>query len=832
MNTDRWSRIKATFQAALDGDPADREPRLAAACGTDADLREAVDRLLAAHSGASGFLESAYLVDPALLDGVPPVDDAAPSQIGPYRVIRELGRGGMGTVYLAERDYPSLRRTVAIKVVNVASRSVLKRFRTEADVLASLEHPGIARLYDAGATESGVPYLVMEFVPGDDLLRYSDAGRASLNERLRLFHRVCEAVQYAHQNFIVHRDLKPSNILVTPEGDPKLLDFGVAKLLSADDGADETALFGAMLTPQYSSPEHVRGERITTASDVYSLGVVLYELLCGSRPYHIATRTPSEIERTISGQEPKPPSAAVDNAGAAAARGTDADRLRRQLRGDLDNIVHKAMRKEPAERYATAAELAADLERYLRGYPVAAQPGSASYRATKFLRRHRRSAAVVTLATLALIVGLAVALWEGHLARVARDRADHRFKDVQRLANALIFKIHDGVEALPNSTPVRRMIIAEALSYLEALRNDPAADESLRIDLAQAYQRIGVVQGQGTVANLGDRAGAIDSFSKGMEVLRPLMADPPAHPRAAVLFGRTALSLASTALSSGDNARAQVAVRDAERVAAPLAAAPSADDDAKRLIASVHFEYAILTSGQEALSHWKTAGDIFGSLLAARPDDDDRQRNVALVQKYLASFYDSAGDYPAALEHDTRARDLDEKRLARNPADRRVQIDVATDLANTAHIQWVTGRLQDAVASFERSLAIRQQLADSDPHDTFAPGRVAYVHTRLADLYAETGNVTASLAHARKAVTISEAVGHDAAQRSALAEARVTLGEAEGRAGAVAEACRQYRQANAAFAQLAGQKLTGRQKDDRSQLLERLERDLRACQSH
>jgi non-specific serine/threonine protein kinase/serine/threonine-protein kinase len=816
VSGDRWTEIKNLFQAALEREDAGRAGFLDQACGSDPELRAAVERMLAAHARAGAFLETPAFAG-AGISAEPPAEVTAPATIGPYRVVREIGRGGMGTVYLAERDDADLRRTVAIKVVNVASPAVVTRFRTEIGVLAGLEHPGIARLYDAAATLAGVPYLVMEFVGGEDLLRYCDGRRASIAERLRLFQRVCAAVQYAHQNLVVHRDLKPSNILVTAAGEPKLLDFGIAKLLSANpENADETAAFARALTPQYSSPEHVRGERATAASDVYSLGVVLYELLTGARPYRITARSAAEIEREVTGQEPAPFSSVVAASDTAAARASTVNGLRQRLQGDLDNIVLKALQKEPARRYPTAAGLAEDIQRHLDGFPVEARPNLLSYRAAKFLRRHRRSVAAGSIAVASLLGGLTIALWQAHAARAERDRATARVHDVQRLANALIFKIHDGVRNLPNSTPVRRMIVEEALRYLEALRTDPAADESLRIELSQAYQRIGVVQGQGNVANLGDRQGAIDSLTKGLDVLRPLMDDPAAHRSAAIQYGRTAVNLAGTRFSAGDKAGAEAAVRDAERVASRLVARSDASEDSKHLLASVHFQYALLTAGPESLAHWKTSGDMFEALLAARPDDPDRQRNVALVNKYLGSIYTDSRDYEAALEHHARARDLDEKRLARDPADRQAQIDVAIDLANTGQVLAQTGRRAEAISEYERSLAIRQRLADSDPRDVFAPGRVAFAHARLGDLYRAAGEIAKSLEHARTAVSLDESLSRlDPTHRNELARALLILGDAERGARDEAAACRHFHKADAIFVELEKQPLTGREAEGR-----------------
>jgi serine/threonine protein kinase len=830
VTPERWNKVKAIFEEAVRREGQARADFLTAECGADGPLRIEVERLLAAHDRADGFLETPAGIEHGLLDAA--AAGNPPSSIGPYRVLRELGRGGMGTVYLAERDDHDLKRTVAIKVVSVASDALVQRFRTEVGVLAGLSHPGIGRLYDAGATGNGVPYLVMEFVDGEDLLRYCDRQRASIGERLRLFQRVCAAVQYAHQNFVVHRDLKPSNILVAADGEPKLLDFGIAKLLRPADGnAEDTALLPRALTPQYASPEQMRGEAVTTASDVYSLGVILYELLAGARPYRTGGKTAAEMTRIVTEQEPVRPSVAVTTAGDAEVRATTVERLRARLRGDLDNVVLKALQKDPLQRYATAADLAEDIQRHLDGYPVQARAATLSYRTAKFVRRNRGAVAAASLTVASLVAGLGIALWQAHAARLERDRANQRFKDVQRLANALIFKIHDGVTELPNSTPVRQMIVAEALKYLETLRNDPAADESLRIELSQAYQRIGTVQWQGTGANLGDRQGAIDSLMKGLDVLRPLVSDPATHHDASIQFGRTAVNLAATQLAAGNRAGADVSVREAERVASRLAASPGAGEDAKRLLASVHFQYALQTSPPESIAHWTASGDIFEALLAARPDDPDRQRNVALVHKYLGSIYTDAGETEQALAHHARARDLDEKRLAANPANRLTQIDVAMDLANAGRMLAAAGRGQEAIREYEQSLRIRQQLAASDPKDVFAPGRVAYVHVRLAYLYADAGDTGRSLEHARAAVAIDEPLSRiDANYRNELAEALMCLGEAERRSREEIAGCRHLRAASAIVTELEKRPLTTRRVEERRRSADRLKGALATCQ--
>jgi serine/threonine protein kinase/WD40 repeat protein len=432
MESARWERVKELFEAAFERPPDDRAPILDAGCRGDAELREAVERLLRAHGAGDGPLDS----PPAVGSPTP-----APAAIGPYRVVRELGRGGMGSVYLAERDEPGLRKAVAVKVVRrgMDSAFVVSRFHTERRILASLEHPGIACLYDGGTTDGGLPYFVMEYVDGQDLLSYCDGRRLPIRARLQLFLRVCDAVQYAHQSLVVHRDLKPSNVLVTHSGDPKLLDFGIAKILSSqagEEGADETASVIRLMTPDFASPEQVRGQRVTTTSDVYSLGVILYELLSGRRPYRVGAEEPADLHGARFVRDVDPPSTASgrserprgpDGRGTAtltpveisARREATPGKLRRQLRGDLDNIVRKALRVEVADRYPTAAELGEDLRRHLGGFPVRARADRRAYRAAKFLRRHRAGVAAATIAVLGLTAGLAVAVRQARLARAA-----------------------------------------------------------------------------------------------------------------------------------------------------------------------------------------------------------------------------------------------------------------------------------------------------------------------------------------------------------------------------------------------------------------------------
>jgi serine/threonine protein kinase len=358
-------------------------------------------------------------------------------RIGPYRITRLLGAGGMGVVYLAER-VGDFSQQVALKLIRpgMASRAVVSRFRSERQILAVLEHPNIARLLDGGATEDGQPYLVMEYVDGVPITVHATDRALTLRDRLLLFRKICAAVHHAHQNLIVHRDIKPANILVTADGAPKLMDFGIAKLLgdaAADEAAPATQTGWRAMTPEYASPEQVRGLPMTTATDVYSLGIVLYELLTEQRPYAFATDTPSDVERIIVETEPRPPSAVAPPS------------LSRALAGDLDTIVLKALDKDASRRYDSVDRLSADVQRHLDGAPILARPQTFGYRASRFIRRHRLAVGAAALVFMSLVVGLGAAVWQQRIASRERQRADRRFNDVRALAHAFVFDFHDAI---------------------------------------------------------------------------------------------------------------------------------------------------------------------------------------------------------------------------------------------------------------------------------------------------------------------------------------------------------------------------------------------------
>jgi len=504
----RRARLEELFLAASDLPAEERAAFLDAACDADADLRREVDAMLAADARADAVLGGA--IGDLARSAVERQEAVVGTRIGPYRIEGELGRGGMGRVFLGVRDDAAFEKRVAIKLIRWGDDDpeVRHRFLHERRILAQLDHPYIARLLDGGTTAEQVPYVVMEHVEGEPLDVYCDRRRLSTTARLELFARVCDAVQYAHANLIVHRDLKPGNILVTAEGAPKLLDFGIAKLLDAPAGAPVTRTQMRLMTPEYASPEQVRGEPVTIASDVYSLGVVLYELLSGRRPYALADSSPAEVERVITTADPLAPSAAVSRdphltdgppepSGAttpdevAQARGVGPDRLRRQLAGDLDTIVLTAMHKDRARRYGSVQELADDLRRHREGLPVLARRDSVRYRVGKFVRRHR--AGVVAAVTAGVAVsGLTVF----YLFRLAneRDRAQLEAEKANQVVEFLtgLFEVSDPGVSRGEDLTARTLLERGAARVNRELAGEPAVQATMLATIGNVYEKLGL----------------------------------------------------------------------------------------------------------------------------------------------------------------------------------------------------------------------------------------------------------------------------------------------------------------------------------------------------
>ncbi|MBA3650820.1 MAG: serine/threonine protein kinase [Chthoniobacterales bacterium] len=546
MPNERAERLAELVKSALELPAQSWSAFLDQECKGEAELRAEIESLLAQQQGSGGFLE-----EPALgFAAEDLVRDSACKLgqiIGDYEILSLIARGGMGEVYLAHDR--KLRRKVALKLIRrgMDTADIVRHFEREGRLLAGLNHLNIAQLYGSGVTAEGNPFFAMEYVAGQRLDEYCEERSLTTSARLDLFRKICAAVTYAHQHLVIHRDIKPANIRVTAAGEPKLLDFGIAKLLEpeASLGGEQTLTLASVMTPEYASPEQVRGETVATTSDVYSLGVVLYRLLTGQSPYRPKTTRPDELARAITDQDPDRPSTAVANDQKSEVSN------QKSLRGDLDNIVLMAMRKEPARRYQSVVQFSDDIRRHLDGLPVSAHKDTVGYRASKFIRRHQVGVLAALLVAATLVAGIFATEWEARRANKQRLRAERRFEDVRQLAHSLMFEIHDSVRDLQGSTPTRRLIVTRALQYLDGLAQEAGENPSLQRELATAYEKVGDIQGNPYSANLGDTEGALTSYRKAARI-RETLRQTGATTETEMELGRTCRAIGDVLEVKGD----------------------------------------------------------------------------------------------------------------------------------------------------------------------------------------------------------------------------------------------------------------------------------------
>ena len=641
---DNWERVQEIFLAAADLPAVERAAFLAASCHNDTELRADVESLLHADttSGAAFAAaiesEATLLLDGSLLVG---------QRLGAYRIIREIGRGGMGAVYLAERDDDQYHKQVAIKVVKRGMDTVdlLKRFRNERQILASLDHPYIARLLDGGSSLDGRPFLVMDLVDGKPIDRFCQDHNLSIHDRCRLFLRVCEGVSHAHRNLIVHCDLKPGNILITPDGSPKLLDFGVAKILhsEAQSGNTHTWASSQLLTPDYASPEQIRGANASTAMDVYALGGILYQLLAGVKPHRISSSSPIEWERVICESETTRPSIAYDQ------RGEGGTRWRRQLEGDLDNIVLMAMRKEVARRYDSVDHFAEDIRRYLDCRVVLARPDSVRYRTSKFLRRHRLAVTAVGLVIVSMGAGTTVAISQARKAESETQRANQRLNQMVDLADGSLSQVYSRLERLSGTGTARRELVGNTLEFLEKLSREAGDDLRLRNTLATAYLRVGDLQADaGSIDLKGDVPGALKSYRAGASLLEPALQKHP-EPGVLNLWLDMQQRIGAMLSASGDVPQA-VAVLTRALETGPQ----SSDPDALRHRANLYLwlSRAILRADKpQGLRYANQYMEAITALLRQFPQNEQLRQDLSSAHTQVGWAYISAGDLDSALPH-------------------------------------------------------------------------------------------------------------------------------------------------------------------------------------
>jgi len=710
MTPDRWRQAEDLFYRALDEPDTNRQAFLAQQCGGDDELRQQVVGLLASDAQTKSNLAGS--VKSAVID----LDTKPHARfVGSYELLRELGRGGMGTVYLAKRTDEVYDKDVAIKLVTPGMDTdfLLARFKRERQVLGSLEHPNIARLLDGGTAQTGEPYFVMEYIPGVPITQFCLEKNLSTADRLRLFLPVCAAVTYAHSRFVVHRDLKPGNILVEENGTPRLLDFGICKLLMSDplEPADTMTQGMGMMTPDYASPEQVRGEPITVASDTYSLGAVLYELLTGTRPHRIGKYTPLELERAICETATVRPSA-----------------VKPELRGDVDNILMRAMAKEPARRYGTVEQFAEDIRRFLDNRPVVAASDSIWYRTRKFVDRHQRLVVATSLVVAVLSAGLVY-------AERQRRLAENRLQEVRQLANRFVFDVHDAVRDLPGSTNARKLIVTTGLEYLERLSADAKSDPTLARDLAAGWLRIGDVQGWVFGSNLGDTQGAEKSYIRAQE-----LGDAAGDREGAAVAAEAIRHRGDVAHYTSKLPDAQKHFDEAIRrirklleeggdrkVLALLAGAELAASRNERLLDKID---ASLASAQQA-------EQVYRSLALVEPDNLEWKMSVAAASAGVGMALARQGKLQDARDQYTKGVIALTEAVEKDPNNKRTKHELMLAWSHVGDVEGSPslpslGDRSKALAAYQQMAVIAEKLLEVDPDDQRALGDLGIARMRVA----------------------------------------------------------------------------------------------------
>ncbi len=821
---DRDQRAQQLFLAVCDLSPEEREKAIDSECAGDAELRAEVESLLAHYDAPTAAEQT--VVDTRRDDAARP-----PRRIGPYRVVHELGRGGMGVVYLGVREDDQFKQHVAIKVLKrgMDTDEIIQRFKLERQLLAALNHPGIARFHDGGVTDDGLPYFAIEYVEGQPLDEYCDTRRLRIAERLELFRSVCAAVHYAHQNLVVHRDLKPSNILVTKEGVPKLLDFGIAKLINPQLSmaeVDPTAPEMRIMTPEYASPEQVRGNPISTASDVYSLGVLLYELVTGHRPYRLHSRVKAEIERVICEVDPDKPSTAIsrieEDEGISADGSTTTitpeqvskvregrpDRLRRRLAGDIDNIVLTAMRKEPQRRYASAEQFAEDIRRHLVGLPVIARRDTFGYRSMKFIRRHRVGVATAALIAVLLVGGITSTTMAKQDAFTERDRAQRMFNEVRTLAHIFMFDFHDAIQELDGSIPARQLLVESALDYLNRLALEAGDDQDLQADLADGYDRVGDIRGGITNPSLGETGDALEIYQTALAIRQNLSAASGAD---VALQRKVAVSHLKVGHMLKKRGRLPEAIEEYTSMLKIPEALDGSDSKTLRLlvVALDTLGKAELQEGKmgDAGAKYDRANKILVELVDESPGDRRLQRDLSVSCLRVGGLLERTGDYQGALAYYADAVEVRDQLLEVNLQSSRLRRDLAVAHYVTADALLLLERPQEATEHIDHCLGVFEQRVKDNAESARARRDLALGHEILGQAKALMGDPHAALESYRSFQTVAIALWEsdraNTDNRGNVAKSHQRVAEALALKDDPAGAIRSYREALRIVSRLA-----------------------------
>ncbi|MBC7882146.1 MAG: serine/threonine protein kinase [Anaerolineae bacterium] len=749
--------LQRLFELALDQPPEQRSVFLAQACDGDAHLKAQVQALLACDQ------EEGFLDRPLICPNDQP-SDMLGRRIGPYQLKALLGEGGMGEVYLAERDDGEFHKWVAIKFLRVGPgyKLLAGRFESERQILAQLEHPNIVHLLDGGRTEEGHLYLVMEYVDGLAIDEHCQKQGLNVPDRLKLFLQVCEGVEHAHRNLVVHRDLKPANILVTDAGQPKLLDFGIARLLAPDifhRPFDPTITVLRAATPRYASPEQIKGGVITTASDVYSLGVLLYELLSGRSPYRKATGTTLEVSRAVLEEDPERPSRAVLRTDEPDVRhGFIPKSFRLGIEGDLDNIILKALNKEPSQRYPSVEVFAQDIHNFLEGRPVSARTPTWDYVISKFVGRYPWQVGAAAMSAAVLIGGATALAWQAQVS-------NRRFEQVRTLAHSLVYELDPALEKISGATSARKLLVGKAVTYLNGLSKEAGGDSELQDEIARGYERLGNVQGSPAYSNLGDIQGGLASYRNALAIRRSLATRTPGDPKAQ---DNLAICLQGFALINSTTGRLQESLELQSEALAIRKNLYEADPSNIYYLDKLLGAYDSIGGTRLDADDLEQAEQDFRVELALAerqihldPQSEEAALNIWYASNNLALVFSNKGAPVQALVYSRRALEEIEQLATRTPSNVVYQrylvgsyIEVATNLGNPERPN--LGDWQAALTTYKKALRISNQLAAADPADSIVQSRWGLALQSVGEVLLKYGSLSDAMQNFRMALQIRQ----------------------------------------------------------------------------
>ena len=717
------------------------------------------------------------------------------TEVGRYRILGELGAGGMGTVFLAERSDGEFEQRVAIKIINssVSSAELLRRFRNERQILATLDHPNIAHLIDGGTTGDGQPYLVMEYIEGSSIIEFVAAKNLSIDERLDLFREVCSAVSFAHQKLVIHRDLKPSNVFVTLDGTVKLLDFGIAKLLNSDSG-NETRTQAFAFTPEYASPEQVRGESLSTATDIYSLGVILFELLTGTRPFELADKNIAEIIRTLTESAPPTPSAREQIPGSA-----------NKLKGDLDHIVLMALRKEPERRYLSVEQFSEDIRRYFRGLPVLATQDTWNYRSGKFIQRHKVGVVAAIVIFFTLTAGLAATIYQARIASSERAKAERRFNDVRQFANSFMFEINEQIMSSP--IKARELLVQRALEYLDRLAAESSKDVELESELATAYEKIGDVQSELFKPSSGKTSEALFSQQKALSLrenifrTQPSMAGAMAVSDSRIKVGDVLVAIGRLAEAS-ENYSAGI---DLLRSQSGQTSSEFRNQEA-RLLARLGQTSVRSGSLGEALRYYEEALAIYSSLMADEPENKKYRRNFGIISSYRGFVKLETGRTAEGVEDYGTMLRTEREFLSKDESDIVSRGYVSGALVWYAVALSQNGQIAESIRHFNEGIRIQEAILAADPGNLGEEYGLADCRLEFGKALVRNKLFRESIDPLQKALAgykkVSEQDKENLMNRHRIANTQRFLADAQFQTGVKAKAVENYEQAHAVFKEL------------------------------